>query len=359
MPTNVIVNGSFDVNPGNPGFGWTGTDLETTYSENTYQGNGSNDSVAEVNGNANQTTIMNQTFTIDDPLVTELTFEAAIRNNARAVVGEDGYTVVITDSSGAIILNQTIYPDSTTFNQLSFPVNFPAAGDYTLSITELTVDNNSYGALIDDISIIVCLTQGAMIATPKGERAIETLRVGDIVTTQNGPKTLRWIGQRTVTATDLALNDKLRPVRISAGAMGQGLPDRDMLVSRQHRMQTASPIAARMFASSQVLISAIRLTALPGIYVDMVADHVSYFHLLFDAHEIIFANGAPTESLFTGPQVLNAISTEARQEIMALFPELSCDDRAHPAPACLIPTGRQQRTLMDRHIKNNKPVLVS
>ncbi len=359
MATNIIVNGSFDIDQGQSGYGWTGNDLETQYSENTYQGNGSTDSVAEVNGSSNQITVMEQTFTIDNPLITELTFEAAIRDNFRAVAGEDGYTVVITDASGTEILNQTIYPDNTTFTQLSFPVDFPAAGDYTLTITEVTVDNNSYGALIDDISILVCLTKGTLISTPSGEQMIETLRPGDLILTQNGPKPLRWIGAKTITAADLATNEKLRPVRINAGAMGRGLPHKDMLVSRQHRMQVSSRIAERMFASSNVLISAIKLTALPDIDIDTQAEHVTYFHLLFDAHEVIFANGAPTESLFTGPEALRSVSAEAREEILTLFPELADNDHNNSIPACLIPDGKQQKRLLSRHLKNAKPLLMS
>jgi hypothetical protein len=99
MPTNVIVNGSFDQNPGDANFGWSGTDLETTYSENTYQGNGSNDSVAEMNGDANQTTVMQQTFSVAAGQTTDLVFEAALRAQ-NTVAGEDGFTVQINDRGG-------------------------------------------------------------------------------------------------------------------------------------------------------------------------------------------------------------------------------------------------------------------
>ncbi|SFR37058.1 Hint domain-containing protein [Yoonia tamlensis] len=355
--TNIIINGSFDNGAANWNDNGAGNDIEASHTENTYQGNGSTDRVSEVNGSGGQITVMEQNFTIDAAQTTDITFEAAIRNNFRALVGGDGFNVTIRDSNGNIILNEDVLPTTITFTSYSFPVDFTASGDYTLTITEIDGDANSYGALIDDIAImVVCLCRGTLISTPDGARAIETLEVGDMVLTQNGPKPLRWIGERHVGAEALGANEKLRPVKISAGAMGGGLPERDMHVSRQHRMQVNSPIAVRMFDAQQVLVSAVHLTSLPGFAVDHTIDNVTYFHLLFDAHQIIFANGAPTESLFTGPEALRAVSAEAREEILTLFPELAVQTH-RVIPANPIPTGKQQRRLLARHAKNAKPLL--
>ena len=93
---------------------------------------------------------------------------------------------------------------------------------------------------------------------------------------------------------------KLWPVRICVGALGNGLPERDLLVSRQHRMLVSSRIALRMFGQADVLIPAIRLTALPGIAIDTNVTEVEYFHILLANHEVVFAEGAATESLYTG-----------------------------------------------------------
>ena len=51
---------------------------------------------------------------------------------------------------------------------------------------------------------------------------------------------------------------KVQPVRILAGALGHGMPQRDLLVSRQHRMLVSSAICERMFGLEQVLVSAIK-----------------------------------------------------------------------------------------------------
>ena len=105
-----------------------------------------------------------------------------------------------------------------------------------------------------------------------------------------------------------------------------------------------------------MLIPAIKLTALPGIYLDTTVPSVDYVHLLFERHEVIFAEDAPTESLFTGPEALKSVSEEAREEILSIFPELADLDYT-PKAARLIPPGRRQKKLVERHLKNNRPLL--
>ena len=209
------------------------------------------------------------------------------------------------------------------------------------------------GFLWDDVT---CFAAGTLIHTAQGEQDIATIQVGDYVETPSGLSQVLWIGRRRITSQGLSENPKLRPVRIMAGALGDGLPARDLLISRQHRMLVHSKIAERMFGTREVLVSAIKLTELPGIFVDETITSVEYFHLLFDRHEIVFAEGAPSESLFTGPEALKSMSPEAREEITTLFPEISTLDYA-PQPVHLIPLGKLQKELVARHLKNTKNVL--
>ena len=202
-----------------------------------------------------------------------------------------------------------------------------------------------------------CFTAGTWIDTPSGARRVETLDVGDLVTTRHhGPQTIRWIGKRSIKLAPYFPEDKFRPIQISIGALGQGLPRKPLGLSRQHRVLVSSPINHRMFGTQDSLIAAIRLTDLPGIAIDTCCTEVTYIHLLFDQHEVIFANGAPCESLHTGPEAIKSISPAARAELFAIFPELM----TNPNPrrlAALCPENRQQRQLIARHKKNNKPLL--
>lgn len=205
---------------------------------------------------------------------------------------------------------------------------------------------------------VVCFCQDTTIATAEGARAVQDLKVGDLILTAEGEALpLRWMGQRTIDRIDLLANEKLRPVRITAGALGCGLPEKDLLVSRQHRMLVRSVIAERMFDTEEVLIPAIKLTALPGIFVDTSVNEVTYFHLLLDEHSVIIAEGSPAESLATGPNALKALSPEAREEIKALFPEVF-EEGFEVAFARPVPEGRKQRELVERHLKNDRAVLM-
>ena len=132
------------------------------------------------------------------------------------------------------------------------------------------------------------------------------------------------------------------------------MPKRDLLVSRQHRMLVSSNVCERMFGQPEALVAAIRLTELPGVFVETGHGDVEYFHLLFDWHEVIFAEGAPTESFFTGPEALKSMLPEAREEILKILPQIGHADYS-PEPAFQIPSGKLQKQLVTRHIKNNRP----
>lgn len=220
----------------------------------------------------------------------------------------------------------------------------------------LAVTDNGPFLAVD--TLVPCFAGGTRIATPSGEVAVEDLTVGqEVVTLDRGAQPIRWIGQRKLGAAELAAAPELRPIRIAAGALGQGLPVRDLCVSPQHRVLLQSEIAQRMFGTDEIFLSAKRLLGLPGITIDEAADEVTYFHLLLDRHEVLWSDGAPTESLFTGPQALKSVGEEAVAEIAALFPEvLSAAYR--PVLARREPEkGRRAKRLVARHRKNGKALI--
>lgn len=211
--------------------------------------------------------------------------------------------------------------------------------------------------VISGTSYVPCFTAGTMINTPDGQRPVEDLETGDVVALYDDPRgatPLLRAYKRTFSAKELEAAPALRPIRIVAGALGHGLPQQDLLVSRQHRMLVSSEIAKRVTGTRDVLIPANKLTPLPGIFVDTSVQSVTYIHLLFDRHEVIMAEGAPTESLYTGHQTLNALPLAARREIKALFPEMV---DTLPPEACPIPAARLQKAVVARLAQNAQPVL--
>ena len=211
--------------------------------------------------------------------------------------------------------------------------------------------------LIEGTTYAPCFTAGTLIDTPNGAVPIEWLSPQDSVClsddTRGVAKILR-IYKRTLSRADLEAAPCLFPIRIVAGALGHGLPRQDLLVSRQHRMLVSARTAQRITGTSEVLIPANKLTPLPGIFVDYSVQSVTYFHLLFDRHEVIFAEGAPSESLYTGPQALNALPLEARREIKSLFPELGS---ATPKTAYAIPPAKMQKAVVSRLAQNGQSPL--
>ena len=201
-----------------------------------------------------------------------------------------------------------------------------------------------------DSATVICFAAGTKILTKDGEVAVEHLVLGDLVLTRdNGYQPIRWIGSNRLSQEVLLKMPHLRPIRIKAGVLGSGRPSADLLVSPQHRILVSSRVAQRMFGEREVLIGAKHLTILPGVDVDQALGEVEYWHFLLDAHQVVYSNDTPSESLFTGPEALKAVSQEARAEILQLFPDLAeVDHAALPVPARLLIPGRKARQLVLR-----------
>ncbi|WP_306131722.1 Ig-like domain-containing protein [Roseivivax marinus] len=173
--------------------------------------------------------------------------------------------------------------------------------------------------------VIPCFTPGTLIATPQGERLVEDLREGDkVITRDNGIQEIRWTGRKDLTPFELARKPHMKPVLIQKGALGNGLPTHDMLVSPNHRILVNNDKTALYFEEREVLAAAKHLTGLEGVD-EVTALGVSYIHFMFDAHEVVLSNGAWTESFQPGDYSLKGIGNAQRTEILELFPELEHD----------------------------------
>lgn len=243
----------------------------------------------------------------------------------------------------------TVVIDSQSNTQVSVFIEEETSRD-----AEVNHTNETVGIIAFENGAIPCFTRGTLIETPAGKSAVESLKAGSSILTPEGPRRLLRAYSRRIARAELVANPRLFPVRILAGALGLGLPERDLLVSPQHRMVVNTPIVARMFDAPEVLIAAIKLTALPGVYVEYDVEAVEYIHLLFDSHAIVYAEGAASESLLLGSEALKMLTAEARTELQTLFPDLL---REGATPARLIPEPRRQKALTHRMAKNRKLAL--
>ncbi len=160
----------------------------------------------------------------------------------------------------------------------------------------------------------VCFTRGTRILCAGGEKPVEQLRAGDLVQTRDdGLQPIRWIGNTTVPALR-----HLAPVRIAAGTLGNR---RTLTVSPQHRMLLTGLVPDLLFGEPEVLAPAAALANGTRIR-RVVGGRVQYFHMLFDRHQIVFAEGAPSESFLPGAEGMQALAAPVQAEIFELFPEL-------------------------------------
>lgn len=205
------------------------------------------------------------------------------------------------------------------FNVLEDP-NDPEAGT-----VELLDENGNVFRRVEYSEIenlVICFTPGTMIATPQGERDVATLREGDkVFTRDNGIQEIRWIGRRDLGPDDMTATPEFQPVLVRAGALGNGLPERDLLLSPNHRVLLTGERSSLYFEETEVLSAAKHLTGLDGVDVAATGS-VSYIHILFDRHEVILSNGAWTESFQPGDYSMRGIGADQRDEIVRLFPEL-------------------------------------
>lgn len=208
--------------------------------------------------------------------------------------------------------------DLSTLIQISDGIN--ASGNETFH-GSVTMDD---GTILNfsEIENIICFTPQTRIATPLGLVAIEDLEVGDMVVTRDhGLQPIRWIEGRNVPAID-----RFAPIRIRKNVLaGQ---DRDLIVSPQHRVLFQGYRAELLFGESEVLVSAKHLVDGLDVTQDE-AEMVTYVHMLFDQHEVIYAEGAATESFHPGDIGFSTVGEQAREELFAIFPELRADQRAY------------------------------
>ncbi|TCO74046.1 Hint domain-containing protein [Rhodovulum euryhalinum] len=195
-------------------------------------------------------------------------------------------------------------------------------GTGSLTLTGATADSSFY---TEENTAVVCFTAGTLIRTPGGEVPIEVLRPGHMVTTRDGgPQRIVWIAERRLGPAQLALNPRLRPVILAPGLLGGQSP---LVVSPQHG------VVVPRAGGGETLVRAIHLARMSGgkARVAKGCRSVTYIHLMFGQHQIVYANGTPSESFYPGPWALAALDRGPLDELARLFPAMfhTAPDRSY------------------------------
>ncbi len=236
-------------------------------------------------------------------------------------ISPNGSTLVITHINGnAVVAGQTITLPSGQQVTLNANGTFTILGDGQTETVNFTYTaaigggNGLSSVGIVTLNSIPCFVAGTMILTPEGERPVETLKAGDLVVTKDdGPQPVRWIGQRQVEA-----KGSLAPIEIREGTFG---PHRRLLVSPQHRVLVRDSLAELLFGEAEVLVAAKDLVNDRSVRV-RAGGMIDYVHILFDKHQLVSSAGLTTESFLPGPQSTQMFEQEILEEICAIFPEI-------------------------------------
>ncbi len=161
---------------------------------------------------------------------------------------------------------------------------------------------------------IACFASGTRIRTDVGYRLVDTLHEGDMIWTRdNGFQPVCWIGQRKVSG-----QGRFAPVQFSPDTFGALRPH---LVSQNHRILVQGWRAQLVFGEDELLVPAKALVDDCDVRISESED-ITYFHLLFEEHQIICGDGVLSESFYPGAEALKGAAATARSEMFALFPEL-------------------------------------
>jgi hypothetical protein len=249
------------------------------------------------------------------------------------VPGTAGFSGTIANfgTFDTIILGSSVLPSSTPGSVISFST-VVSGGQETLTVTTTTngtinTDNITFaspppgvfsvtqgpqGIVISDMP---CFAAGTRILTPDGQVQVEQLTVGDLVLTSNGAEQeIIWVGSRTIDLARHAMPEKVRPVRILAGAFGPGLPERDLRLSPDHAL----------FIDGHLIEAKTLVNGVTVRHEDAVR-HVTYHHIELAAHDVLLAEGLPAESYLESG---NRLMFESDAAPMMLHPDFAALSRA-------------------------------
>jgi len=247
-------------------------------------------------------------------------------------------TGVTGDDTTTLVLAGTILQVNTDLQTLTDTDS--SLADDTINLSAIDGVGNTALPHSIAVTVVACYVRGTMIRTIEGERAIESLAIGDVVLTAGGEeKPIRWIGHRAYSKRFACCNPDVLPICITAGALADGVPSRDLYVSPRHAM----------FIDG-VLVPAIDLVNGTSITEAVSIEEIAYLHIELAEHDVLLANGAPSESFIDDNSRMmfhNAYDFAALYPSAERRPAIYCAPRVSSGP--LLDTIRRR---IERRVKN-------
>ncbi|MEM1387068.1 MAG: Hint domain-containing protein [Pseudomonadota bacterium] len=218
----------------------------------------------------------NDPFVFDD-LEMDTTFELGdvVFNQGNEFLGSVNFGL----AAGGTVRLPVI--DSVLPNEILVLV--PASLTETDVVFPPSLDTNT----LDTSPFPVCFAAGTWIASPTGEKLVENLLVGDLIHTAAGEVVaVKWIGRQTIMPA--FSGPRAQPVKVKAGALGDGLPHHDLTLTADHAL-----ILDSMAVNASALVNGDTIHWVP---LTEMGESFTVYHIETDGHQVILANGAPTET---------------------------------------------------------------
>ena len=260
-------------------------------------------------------------------------------NNDITDIDEDGFLDAGVDQYN----NETILFSGYTITSggVEYPVFKNGFGQFafilpqngsTQTLIPSSGTTNTYQA---EAQTYLCFAAGTEIAGPERARAVEDLRIGDMILTADGRAVpVKWIGRQTLSKR-FTPADRFAPVRLRAGALAEGVPHSDLVLTADHAL-----ILDGLAVTAGALVNGTTILREPC---GALPERVTYYHVETDGHEVILANGAAAETFvdYLGRRAFdNFAEYLALYEEHAVIPEM---DRPRIAAARLLPAAIRAR----------------
>ncbi|MBN8190318.1 MAG: hypothetical protein GYB50_25775 [Rhodobacteraceae bacterium] len=184
----------------------------------------------------------------------------------------------------------------TGIDGVEYPIFTDGGGNYAIIVPNATTQtvvpssgtSNTFQAETADSGVYLCFGEGTEIATPEGARKVETLDLGDKIIASDGrPVSVKWIWKQAV-STIFGPAERLRPVRVRCGALGNGLPTRDLVLTADHAL-----LIEGLLINASVLVND---TTIHWVPLSELGTSFNVYHIETENHDIVLAEGVETET---------------------------------------------------------------
>jgi hypothetical protein len=239
-----------------------------------------------MSGSAVASYVYTATPTSDNPYISGATYTISpnpLTDNTYTFTGDNPFQSFAT----YIDTNQPYFGELAETGGQAFVTDISLAGtNQFLVYSNVELDTSVTYTLDTAAEFTPCFYPGTLIRTPLGESAVESLIAGDLVTLADGRTApIFWLGRQTI-STRFADPMRVLPIRIKAGALGENLPARDLLISPDHAI-----LIDDVLVQAGALVndtSIVRETDVPEVF--------TYYHVELATHELLLAEGAQAES---------------------------------------------------------------